>query len=385
MKEAYSKLLSTIVANLGIDHTVTGDLLQLYFSRDTALDMLSIIFSKYDIELLEYRCVWLVSRLASRLHYSGIPKEQFPRIKGVVKKFAVENGRCLAVLPSVLRAFNAANVAVLLLSGTAMKVLYEPAETRYYSEIVFLVHAEDVNKAGLILEKCGFQLQDTYWGRSAFQKNDVRVVIHSIYLRSNVLTGDSADIWRQSLESSWQGERVFVPNPEMMFLILLIQGLENCCLRIHDSQANDFVNNFLDIKSFLTNNTLRWAQFIGLAEKSRFTLHACLMLDVLNQLYPGTVPEYVLESLQFTGEDIDNVQKLVSYYVSKNKMADSRNRGSRAGYYYNGILSLWNLNCYYGNRSSLFSNIIDFPQLIAVWNNHKGIKGLMSKLRWCRI
>ena len=109
-------------------------------------------------------------------------------------------------------------------------------------------------------------------------------------------------------------------------------------------------------------------------------MHARLMLDVLNQLYPGAAPENVLEGLRYTGKDIDNVQKLVSYFVSKNKMADSRNRGNRAGYYYNGVISLWHLNCYYGNRSSLLSSIIDFPQFIAVWNNHKGIKGLLSKL-----
>ena len=380
MKEAYGKLRSIIVANLGIDHTVTGDLLQMYFSGDTAPDMLSAFFSKYDIELLEYQCVWLVGRLASRLHYAGVPKDQFPRLKGVVKKFTVENGRRLTVLPALLRAFNAADIAVMLLSGTAMKVMYEPAETRYYSTIDFLVHSEEIKTAGLILEKQGFRLQGASWGQNAFQKNDVRVVIHSVYLRANVLKGDPADIWRQSLVISWQGERAFVPNPEMMLLILLVQGLENCCLRIHDSQANYFVNNFLDIKSFLTNSFLRWDQFVGLAEKSRFTLHARLMLDVLNQLYPGAAPENVLEGLRYTGKDIDNVQKLVSYFVSKNKMADSRNRGNRAGYYYNGVISLWHLNCYYGNRSSLLSSIIDFPQFIAVWNNHKGIKGLLSKL-----
>lgn len=380
MQVTYDELRSTIVANLGIDHTLTGDLLQMYFSGDTEPDNLSAFFSKYDIELLEYQCVWLVSKLSSRLHYEGVPKEQFPRIKGVVKKFTVENARLFCVLSDIVEALNNAGIAVMLLNGAAMKAFYEPAETRYQRRINVLVHAGDIKRAGLILEKRGFRLQGAFWGQRFYQENDVIITVHSTYLPANVLTGDLADIWQQSRATNWRGEKVFVPCPEMMLLILLVQGLENSCSCISNSQANSFVNDFLDIKFFLTNASLRCDTFISLAKKSKLALHARLMLDVLNQLYPDTVPVDIMESLPYSDKDLINVQGIISYNVLKKQMADAGKQHNRMGYYHRGIGALWNLNCYYGNRSSFFSDILGFPLFIVAWAEHRGMKGLFSKL-----
>ena len=380
MMEAYEKLRSTVVANLGIEHTITGDLLNLYFVRATEPDSLAAFFTKYDIELLEYQCVWLVSKLASKLHYKGVPREQFPRIKGVVKKFTVENGRRICALPGILEALNKADIDVMLLNGTVMKAFYEPAEIRYFSDIEILVHAEDKKRTGLILEQQGFTLRSSFWEQNLFQKNDIRIVVHSMHLRANELTGDLADIWQQSMKTSWQGKKVFVPCSEIMLLTLSLQGLEDSCSFIYDSQPNRFMNDFLDINFFLTNESLRWDKFIELAKNSKLTLHAYLMLDVLNQLYPGSVSNEMLNELPFTDKDVANLQRLISYGISKKQMRDAKDRGKRMVYYYNGIVALWNLNCYYGNRSSLLFNIFDFPRFISLWNNNKGIKGFLSKL-----
>ena len=198
MKELYYKLRSTILENLGIDNTATGDLLQLYFSGALASESLARFFSQYDIELLEFQNVWLLSRVANRLHYAGVPKKEFPRVIGIAKRFTVENGRHFCVLPAVLEAFNKADVAVMLLNGTAMKVFYEPEEPRYQSTIDCLVHAGDIDSAGRILERLGFRLQGTYWGHRVYRKNEVSITVHRGYLRANVLTGDMEDIWQQS-------------------------------------------------------------------------------------------------------------------------------------------------------------------------------------------
>lgn len=381
MTELYDKLRSTVLENLGIDHTATGVLLQLHFTESLAPESLARFFSQYDIELLEFQDVWLLSRLATRLHYAGVPKEEFPRVKGIVKRFTVENGRHFCVLPNVLEAFNRADVAVMLLNGTAMKVFFEPVETRYQNAIDFLVHAGDINSAGRILEKLGFRLQGTFWGQRIYRKNAVSITIRSVYLRANLLTGDQADIWQHSSSITWQGKKAFVPCPEMMLLFFLVQGLEACCACISNSQENDFVNDFIDSKFFLTSGSIRWETFIELAQKSKFTLHVRLMLDILNRLYPGVVADKVLESLLYTDKDIANVQKLIAYNLARRKVTEARNRRNRMEYYCNGVAALWNLNCYYGNRSFLFTNVVDFPQFIAGWNNHRGIKGLLSKVR----
>lgn len=380
MEELYDKLRSTILENLGIDHTATGDLLQLYFKESLAPELLARFFSQYDIELLEFQNVWLLSRLANRLHYAGVPKAEFPRIKGIVKRFTVENGRHFCVLPNVLEAFNRVDVAVMLLNGTTMKVFFEPGETRYQNAIDFLVHAGDINRAGHILEKLGFRLQGTYWGQRVYRKNDASITIHSVYLKANVLTGDLADIWKHSQTITWQGKRAFIPCPEMMLLILLVQGLEACSSCISANQANSFINYFIDCKYFLTDESFRWDTFIELTKNSKLTLHVRLMLDVLNHLYPGVVAEEVLEALPYKGKDIANVQNLIAYNLARSKVTEARNRRNRLEYYYNGVTALWNLNCYYGNRSSLFENVLDFPKFISMWNNHKGIKGLVSKV-----
>ena len=380
MKEGYEKVRSTILANWGIDHTATRDLLQLSFAESLVPELLARFFSKYDIELLEFQNVWLLSRLATRLHYAGVPKEEFPRVKGIVKRFTVENGRHFCVLPGVLEAFNRADVAVMLLNGTAVKVFYEPEETRYQNVIDFLVHAGEIDSAGRILEKLGFRLQDTYWGQCVYRKNDVSITVHSVYLRANMLTEDLADIWQNSTSITWQRKRVFVPCAEMMLLILLVQGLESCCSCISNNQANGFVNDFIDCRSILTEDSFHWGTFIELAKCSNLALHARLMLDVLNHLYPGVVAGEVLEALTYKAKDIANVQKLIAYNLARRKVATAKSRHNQIEYYYNGVTALWNLNCYYGNRSSLFANVVDFPQFMAVWNNHRGIKGLLSKV-----
>lgn len=380
MKVAYDTLLTTVLANLGIDHTATGDLLQLFFAKALAPELLGRFFSKYNIELLEFQNVWLLSRLANRLHYAGVPKAEFPRLKGVVKRFTVENGRHFCVLPSVLEAFNRSDVAVMLLNGTAMKVFYEPAETRYYSTIDFLVHTGEIYSAGRILEKLGFRLQGTFWGQRVYRKHDVSVTIHSVYLRANLLTGDLVDIWQHSSSITWQGEKAFVSCPELMLLIFLVQGLESCCSCISNSQTNSFVNDFIDSRFFLMEDSFRWDTFIELAKSSNFALHARLMLVILNQLYPGLAADKVLEALPYSDQDVANVQKLIAYNLARRKVTEARNRRNRMEYYCNGVAALWNLNCYYGNRSSWFASVVDFPQFIAMWNNHRGIKGLLSKM-----
>ena len=380
MKKTYDKLRSIVLENLGIEHTATGDLLDLYFAEDTVPASLAAFFSKYDIELLEYPCVWLVSKLASRLHYEGLPKEQFPRIKGIVKRFTVENGRSFCVLPDILEGFNNAGIAVMLLNGAAMKVYYEPDETRYQNDINMLVHAGNLKKAEVLLKERGFCLQGTFWEQRVYQKNDVRIVLHSTYLRASLLTGDLADIWQHFREISWVGKKAFVPCPEMLLLILLAQGLEACCVRIQDVRNNCFVNCFLDSKFFLDYSPLDWDKFTELAKKCRLALHARLMLDILDRLYPGSAPEYVLDALPFTDKDVANVQRLVSYSIAKKQVMAAKARRDRMGCYYNGMAALWDLNCYYGNRSSLVSNICDFPRFISVWNGNRGIKGLLSRL-----
>lgn len=390
MNESYDKLRSTILANLGLDFTVTDNLLKLYFTEDIKPDQLAQFFSKYDIEALDYQSVWLLSKLASALHYNGVPKEQIPRIKGVVRRFTVENGRQLCALPGLLEAFNKADISVMLLNGTAMKTFYEPAETRYSGNIDILVYAGDIKKTGLVLEEQGFILKDVYWEQRVFQKNDVRIVVHGTYLRSNLLTGELADVWQHSLEIDWQGKRIRVPSPEMMLLMVLTQGLEACGFRIQDGQANNFVNCFLDSKFFLDKyvlgkhstdrNLLCRERFIVLAVKCRLTLHAHLMLDIINHLYPGFVPEELLAALPFSVNDVANVQRLISYNVAKKQVAEARERRNRMEYCYKGIVSLWHLNCYYGNRNSFLSNIVDFPKCVTGWSSHKGLDGLLSKL-----
>lgn len=379
MKEAYDKVLAIILANLGINHTVTGDLLDLFFADNLAPDSLTAFFAQYDIEMLDYRSVWLVSKLAARLHYVGVPQKQSPRIKGIIRKFTVVNGRGLCELPGVLGAFNENNVDALLLSGTAMKAFYQPEETRYRSNIDILVHSKDVTKAGSIFEEQGFSLHGKPGEQNVFEKNDVRVVVHSVYLQANILTGDCSDIWQNSLKISWHGKKVFIPCPEMLLLVFLVQGLEASCLRIRDGRANHFVNLFLDSKFFLDSSILDWEKFVGLAKKSKHALHARLMLDILNRLYPASAPEDVLDALPFTDHDIANVQKLISYNIAKKRMAEAKIRRNRKGYCWNGCISLWNLNCYYGNRNSVFSNMLDFPQFISMWNNHRGMKRLLSR------
>ena len=380
MNITYDKLRSTVLANLGIDHTDTGYLLQLHFMEDLNPDLLTRFFRRYDIELLAFQNVWMLSKLATRLHYAGVPQKEFPRVKGVVKRFTVKNARHFCVLPDVLEAFNKADVAVMLLNGTAMKACYEPAEIRYTNDIDLLVHEGDVERTGRILEKLSFRLQGSYWGQSVYRKNDVSIAVHSVYLRANVLTGGRADIWQHSLAITWQGKKAFVPCPEMMLLIFLAEGLEDCCARISNSQANGFVNDFIDSKFFLSSESFRWESFIELAKKGKFALHSHLMLDVLNQLYPGIVADKVLDALPFADNDIDNIQKLIAYNLARKHVTDARNRRNRTEYYCNGVAALWHLNCYYGNRNSLFANVMDFPQFIAVWNNHRGIKGLLAKV-----
>lgn len=380
MDVTYDTLRSTVLANLGIDHTATGDLLQLYFSEALAPESLARFFSQYDIELLEFQNVWLLSRLANRLHYAGVPKKEFPRVKGIVKRFTVENGKWFCVLPGVLEAFNKAGIAAMLVNGTAMKAFYEPEETRYQNAVDFLVHAGDIDSAGRILEKLGFRLQGTFWGQRVYRKHDVSITIHSVYLRANLLTGDLVDIWQHSSSITWQGEKAFVPCPELMLLIFLVQGLESCCACIGNSQTNSFVNNFVDSRFFLTENSFRWDTFIELVKSSNLALHVRLMLDVLNKLYPGIVAEKLLEALAYTDKDIANVQNLIAYNLARRKVTEAKIRRNRMEYYCNGVAALWKLNCFYGNRSSLFSNVVDFPRFMAVWNNHRGIKELLSKV-----
>ena len=108
-------------------------------------------------------------------------------------------------------------------------------------------------------------------------------------------------------------------------------------------------------------------------------LHARLMLDILNRLYPGSAPEDVLDALRLTNKDVANVQRLVSYNIAKKQVTDAKARHDRLDYFYNGVVALWELNCYYGNRSSLVSNISDFSRFIGVWNGKRGIKGLLTR------
>ena len=73
----------------------------------------------------------------------------------------------LSMLPGILGAFNEHNVDAMLLNGTAMKMCYEPEETRYQSNIDILVQSEDIKKARVLLEEMGFRLRKAFWRLTA--------------------------------------------------------------------------------------------------------------------------------------------------------------------------------------------------------------------------
>ena len=50
-----------------------------------------------------------------------------------------------------------------------------------------------LKKAEVLLKERGFCVQGTFWEQRVYQKNDVRIVLHSTYLRASLLTGDLAD------------------------------------------------------------------------------------------------------------------------------------------------------------------------------------------------
>lgn len=373
LEEEYGHIRDEILYNLDMEDGATRDLLALYFDADTTSAELAAFYKKHNFEKLSYQCVWLLVRLSFQMHYEGVPAELLPRVKGAVRKFAVENGVMLCELAGILSVFNRIGLDVLLLKGAAMKVHYDPTGIRVMGDIDFLVHPHDLEKAFSVLKERGFHVESYSSHHITCRKGTVLMELHRVCIHENILKGDPPSIWNTAKEISWRGKKVFVPCPEVMLMILLVHISEDARSVYFRERIGSLIKWVVDARFFIDKYLLDWELFVKIVRENDLNMNIRLMLDMLNQLYPGMIDEKILNAFPVTRKDMDNQRKLRVYATCWNRMMDAKEADKRLLYYWRGFFCMWHRSRFMGKHDSLLEDIIEFPHFLDVWSGQKGL------------
>ncbi len=160
---------------------------------------------------------------------------------------AADNVYMEGEMERIIRAFNEADIPVMVLKGLALNhTLYERLDMRPMSDADLLVHPNDVDAATRALERAGCQrgfslLRDDFFPRYYYETEwltasakPVRIDLHARPFRPLRVTRTMPDVglWAGAKEIRIGASVAFVPRPELMLLHLAAHAAFHGCDRL---------------------------------------------------------------------------------------------------------------------------------------------------------
>lgn len=177
----------------------------------------------------------------------AIPAAAQEHLRRAAFAVAAENVHLLQELELVLRAFNRANIPVMLLKGAALNLAtYPRRDLRPMSDLDLLVRHADANRAREVLESIGCTrgaplLRDDFFPRYYYEteyftasKRPARIDLHARPFRPlrYACTVNEHEFWHGAARVACGSATALIPRPEVMFIHLAAHAAFHGCARL---------------------------------------------------------------------------------------------------------------------------------------------------------
>lgn len=337
------------------------DFLRMCVSEETTPEVLAAYYEKIEFEKLGSQHVCALAELSRRMEYRGVPSSLIPRVRGVIRYHTALNARQFQEFHHLLKQFNEHGIDVMLMKGGAMRTYYMPRVIRYMGDIDFWVKPEDFDRACELARASGEYEYFPYAHHVGLGRNGCMLEMHVSYLKENQGKTNEEIFWKESEKTVLLGEPVFIPAPEAMLLSILTNIFGDCIRG--NVYGSSWVRWAADCKWLIQKNNIAWDTLCSLSAQYGVNLSVKIMLMILNDIFPGIVPDDVVADLQLTGADS---QKIVwMFRMSESYFAGRKHRSDhRIAFAWFSLRHLWYKHRLMGEPGSWFSDFIHFPAYI---------------------
>lgn len=295
-------------------------LLKLYVSKTVTKDEICRLLNDFDynIEKEELPFNLLLAHLFQNNPHIEMPKDIEPRLKGVLRWFQYRNISLLSVLKQLIAELNKKDIPVLLMKGSAMKVL-EPDKSRMMADVDCAVSIENFDTAIKISEQTGFKISGIYKHDIEVRKNNIQKIdIHKKIVKSDTDTRiTDKKIFERAKQYNFYDSKVFIPDAEDMIFLLLANGYENI---IYSQSFYKNVTWLLDTVYILKNNTnIDWNLVVANADETGTLAQIKIMLEMINRFFPDTVPNNIISSITISKQENKFFQSYTKKHLFFNK------------------------------------------------------------------
>ncbi len=289
-------------------------LLRLYVSKNVTKEAVYRLLYNFDYNIEKEKLTFnfLLAHLFQNNPHIEIPKDIEPRLKGVLRLFQYKNVLLLAGLKQLVFKLNANDIPVLLIKGSAMRIL-EADKSRMMSDVDCAIDIDNFDKAIEISKSLGFKIRAAYRhatevGRPPMQNID----IHRKFFKGDTISIETdRKIFKRAKQYDFYGSKIFIPGAEDMIFLLLTNGYENI---IYFQPFYKNVSWLLDVIYIInTNKDIDWNIVISDAKETETLAQVKLMFELINYFAPNTITDNIVSSINISEREY----KINSDYTKK--------------------------------------------------------------------
>ena len=267
-------------------------LLGFIFKETVSQEELDKFFENWDIEV-EGGNKNLMLAYFMKMH----PELKFsdytgPRLKGLLNYYKFKNIKLLSQFSKICNKLEKEGISSLIIKGGAMKFL-RPEYPRVMGDIDILVHEEDFEKAGKIVEEMGYDCDYKLHSVDLHPKGSEEGIL-DIHRFINVNTGCSAalinkNLFKRATHTKVFGVPAYVPCNEDLLFVSLMNMSRNI---VEKTSVGGLFFVLFDIKFLLGSKPdFNWDIVIENAKKTKTEVQISFMAKFINKILPDFLPE----------------------------------------------------------------------------------------------
>lgn len=225
-------------------------------------------FASVDFEALPPEVTCMASAAGSLCQFSGVPEEQIPRLRGIIKYVHTLNSGMMAGVCMIGAALNKAGIDVLLLDDTTLYMTCTNTPQRHLWQTRIGIRRSDFDRAVDIVRECGFEVEKYLYAAAARQGITRQVSIISCE--------DSSYLWNGAGKVQRGAVTFLCPHIAATF-ITVNQSAFRALTKPNPRVS--MVRWVMDMKLLLAQFTeADWHRAAEIAHKEHACSHMCLLL-----------------------------------------------------------------------------------------------------------
>ncbi|MBD3415363.1 MAG: hypothetical protein GF421_13160 [Candidatus Aminicenantes bacterium] len=236
-----------------------------------------------------------------RLHSQKVPEEVLSKLHFIYIRNAARNLYLLTSLKPLLEAVEESGLRAALIKGARLvNTLYKDIGARFFIDVDLLVYPPHRKSILKLLSGLGFvqtfsphvhhalsEREKMFWTfRPAYKKGNLELELHYNFPGLHMPFSMTDDLWQNTKKIDIEDSPAQVLSPEY----------ELCLLCLHSQQHSySRLDWFTDIAGMVRSETLHWSKVLSICRKERIQASVFYGLYLVNQFWPKTVPEKVLD------------------------------------------------------------------------------------------